>query len=152
MDSKRKNPTIRSSNKRPRVLAVDTSWCLRNKENLDVMSFAKEFDYTDQTKCHARYKAILDNHIPSEDKIQQRSQKALVEANSKCSTAANNLLVKNSEQLLASTTLASERPTPSTSEPAMPATSEPAIPTSSEPTLVINNGNDLGHYLVEIVA
>ncbi|KAI9246760.1 hypothetical protein BY458DRAFT_536842 [Sporodiniella umbellata] len=69
MDSKRKTPTIRSSNKRPRVLAVDTSWCLRNKENLDVMSFAKEFGYTDHTKCHARYKAILDNHIPSEDKL-----------------------------------------------------------------------------------
>lgn len=177
MDSKRKTPTIRSSNKRPRVLVVDTSWCLRNKENLDVMSFAKEFGYTDQTKCHARYKAILDNHIPSEDKLrlqqdftnwkerllckqfwtEQRSQNALVEASSKCSTAANNLLVKNSEQLLASTTLASEQLTPPTSEPAIPATlepaipatSEPAIPTSSEPTLVINNENDLGHYLVD---
>ncbi|KAL9537841.1 hypothetical protein PS6_011686, partial [Mucor atramentarius] len=96
---------------------------------------------------------------------EQRSQNALVEANSKCSTAANNLLVKNSEQLLASTTLASERPTPPTSEPAIPATSEPAIPTSSEPaiptssepaiptssepTLVINNENDLVHYLVD---
>ncbi|CEP18385.1 hypothetical protein [Parasitella parasitica] len=87
---------------------------------------------------------------------EQRSQNALVEANSKCSTAANNLLVKNSEQLLASTTLASERPTPPTSEPAIPATSEPAIstsseiptPTSSETTLNINNENDLGHYLV----
>ncbi|RCH89385.1 hypothetical protein CU098_005229 [Rhizopus stolonifer] len=169
MDSKRKTPTIRSSNKRPRVLAVDTSWCLRNKENLDVMSFAKEFGYTDQTKCHARYKAILDNHIPSEDKLrlqhdftnwkerllckqfwtEQRSQNVLVEANSKCSTAANNLLVKNSEQLLASTTLASKRPTPPASEPAIPATSEPPIPTLSEPTSVINNENDLGHYLVD---
>ncbi|KAI8090312.1 uncharacterized protein B0P05DRAFT_464224 [Gilbertella persicaria] len=69
MDSKRKTPTIRSSNKRPRVLAVDTSWCLRNKESLDVMSFAKEFGYTDQAKCHARYKAIIDNHIPSNDKL-----------------------------------------------------------------------------------
>ncbi|EIE76205.1 hypothetical protein RO3G_00909 [Rhizopus delemar RA 99-880] len=69
MDSKRKTPTIRSSNKHPRVLAVDTSWCLRNKENLDVTSFAKEFGYTDQAKCHARYKAILNNHIPSENKL-----------------------------------------------------------------------------------
>ncbi|KAI9468510.1 MAG: hypothetical protein EXX96DRAFT_492719 [Benjaminiella poitrasii] len=69
MESKRKTPTIRTSNKRPRVLAVDTSWCLRNKENLDVMSFAKELGYTDQAKCDARYKAILDNHIPSEDKF-----------------------------------------------------------------------------------
>ena len=65
----------------------------------------------------------------------------MVEANSKCSTAANNLLVKNSEQLLASTTLSLERTTPPTSEP--------VIPTSSEPTLVINNENDLGHYLVD---
>ncbi|KAG1047672.1 hypothetical protein G6F43_009888 [Rhizopus delemar] len=150
MDSKRKTPTIRSSNKRPGVLAVDTSWCLRNKENLDVMSFAKEFGYTDQAKCHARYKAILDNHIPSENKLRlQQSQNALVEANSKCSTAANNPLVKNSEQLLASTILASERPTPPTSEPAIPTSSEIPTPTSSEPTLVVNNENDLGHYLVD---
>ncbi|KAL0145036.1 hypothetical protein V8B55DRAFT_1442645 [Mucor lusitanicus] len=42
---------------------------------------------------------------------------------------------KNSEQLLASTTLASERPTPPTSEPAIPATSEPAIPATSEPAI-----------------
>lgn len=34
-------------------------------------------------------------------------------------------------------------------ESAIPATLEPAIPTSSEPTLVINNENDLGHYLVD---
>ncbi|KAI8878306.1 hypothetical protein K501DRAFT_151750, partial [Backusella circina FSU 941] len=62
---------------------------------------------------------ILDNHISLEDKIrlqqdfinwkerllckqfwtEQRSQKALVEADSNCSTAANHLLVKNSEQI-----------------------------------------------------
>lgn len=73
----------------------------------------------------------------------------MVEANPKCSTAANNLLVKNSEQLLASTILASEQPTPPTSEPAIPTPSEIPTPTSSEPTLVINNENDLGHYLVD---
>ena len=86
-----------------------------------------------------------------------------MEANLKYSTAANNLLVKNSEQLLAITILASERPAPPASESDIPATSEPAIPTSSEipiptssdtpasaePTLVINNENDFGHYLLD---
>ncbi|KAI9353969.1 hypothetical protein BD770DRAFT_302752, partial [Pilaira anomala] len=58
-----------TSNKRPRVLAVDSSWCLRNKESLNVISFAKEFGYVDQTKCHARYRVILENHLPQEDKL-----------------------------------------------------------------------------------
>ncbi|KAI7850862.1 hypothetical protein BDC45DRAFT_235290 [Circinella umbellata] len=33
------------------------------------MSFVKEFEYTDQAKCHGRYKATFDNHLPSEDKL-----------------------------------------------------------------------------------
>lgn len=76
-----------------------------------------------------------------------------MEANSNCSTAANNFLVKNSEQLLASTTSASERPTPLTAELEISASSDiPAlseIPASASEQTLINNKNNLCHYLVD---
>ena len=33
------------------------------------MSSANNFSHNNQTKCHSRYKAILDNLVPSEEKL-----------------------------------------------------------------------------------
>lgn len=74
MDQKRKLQTLKSTNKRTRVLSMDTFWCLNNKENLNVMLFAKQFGYINQAKCHQRYKCILDNYMPDPDKLRLQEE------------------------------------------------------------------------------
>jgi hypothetical protein len=118
---KRKNATLTSRKKRPRVLAVDVSWCVNSTESLSVMAFARQFKHSDQNYCHFHYKSTIENYIPQEEQSrlnddfnnwrktvdciefwkEQKRVNALSEADSKCSDAANRFLLKNSEEVLA---------------------------------------------------
>ncbi|KAI9481236.1 MAG: hypothetical protein EXX96DRAFT_447306, partial [Benjaminiella poitrasii] len=55
----RKDAIFTSRNKCPRVLAIDASWCVSNKESLSIMDFVRQFKHTDQIYCHSRYKSIV---------------------------------------------------------------------------------------------
>lgn len=86
------------------------------------MAFASEFKHSNQHYCHSRYKSIIENHIPKEEQSrlsddfnnwrktphciefwkEQKRVDASSEADSKCSDITNKFLVKNSEEVLAS--------------------------------------------------
>lgn len=120
--SKRKSATMTEKKKRQRVLAVDSSWCLDNIENLSIMSFARKFQHKDQNYCHSRYSTIIENHIPEEQRSrlkddlknwrktihciefwkEQKRVHALSKTDSNCSDVVNKFLVKNSKEVLAS--------------------------------------------------
>lgn len=173
-NGKRKDAAFTSRKKRPRVLTVDASWCVSNKENLSVMAFARQFKHTDQIYCHSRYKTIVKNHIPQSERSrlndefnnwrktlhctefwkEQKRLGALSEADTNCSDVINKFLVKNSEEVLASVepTTASTTTSPSiTSETPTSETPTSAAATTTTPSAFTidfwNNELDLEHCM-----
>ncbi|GAN01917.1 hypothetical protein MAM1_0013d01354 [Mucor ambiguus] len=113
--------TPRSSNKRPKIFLADARWCVDNVQTLTAKSFAQQFQYTSSQICHARFREIVDNHIPEDSKKriltefdnwrdrmdstifwkEQAELGALVKADAVTSKAANSLLVNNASSIAA---------------------------------------------------
>ncbi|KAI8143302.1 hypothetical protein BJV82DRAFT_487804, partial [Fennellomyces sp. T-0311] len=58
------------SRERTRVLSADIQWCIDNKSNLALKSFAEEFKLSDKQYTISRYSNIIKKHHFSSERTQ----------------------------------------------------------------------------------